>query len=48
MAVKQSGIIMFFKDPKLLRSRLDAKEKENEQKVVVILSGLMFLIGLRL
>ena len=40
-----AGIIMMFKNPNLLRSRLDAKEKESEQKSVVLLSGLMFLIG---
>ncbi len=40
-----AGIIMMIKSPNLLRSRLDAKEKENEQKMVVGLSGLMFLSG---
>lgn len=40
-----AGIIMMVKSPNLLRSRLDAKEKENEQKMVVGLSGLMFLSG---
>lgn len=40
-----AGIVMMFKNPNLLKSRLDAKEKEDEQKIVVILSGLMFLIG---
>ena len=40
-----AGIIMLFKNPTLLKSRLDAKEKENEQKIVVLLSSLMFLIG---
>ncbi len=39
------GIIMMVKNPQLLKSRLDAKEKEQEQRIVVILSGLMFLIG---
>lgn len=39
------GIIMLFKNKELLRSRLDAKEKEKEQKEVVLLSGLMFIIG---
>ena len=39
------GIIMFVKNPELLRSRLNSKEKENEQKVVVAVSGMMFLIG---
>ena len=40
-----AGIIMMFKSPDLLRSRLNAKEKEPEQKDVVALSGLMFLLG---
>lgn len=40
-----AGIIMMIKSPNLLRSRLDAKEKESEQKMVVGLSGLMFLSG---
>ena len=40
-----AGLIMFAKNPKLLESRLDAKEKEKTQDVVVKLSGLMFLAG---
>lgn len=40
-----AGIVMMFKNPELLRKRLDAKEKESEQSLVVKLSGLMFLIG---
>lgn len=40
-----AGIIMMIKSPNLLRSRLDAKEKESDQKMVVALSGLMFLSG---
>ncbi len=40
-----AGIIMMVKSPDLLRSRLNAKEKESEQKEVVALSGLMFLLG---
>ena len=39
------GIIMMIKSPNLLKSRINVKEKENEQKEVVVLSGLMFLIG---
>ena len=39
------GIILMFKNPTLLKSRLAAKEKESEQKIVVLLSGLMFLSG---
>jgi len=38
-----AGIVMIFKNPALLKKRLNAKEKENEQKVVLALSGIMFL-----
>ena len=37
------GIVMLFKSPDLLKKRLDAKEKEDEQKWVVALSGIMFV-----
>ena len=40
-----AGIVMMIKNPALLKSRLDAKEKQREQGVVVKLSGLMFFIG---
>lgn len=40
-----AGIVMMIKNPMLLKSRLDAKEKEKEQSLVVKLSGLMFLAG---
>lgn len=40
-----AGIVMMIKNPALLRSRLDAKEKEKDQSLVVKLSGLMFLAG---
>ena len=40
-----AGLVMMAKNPALLRKRLDAKEKETEQKTVVALSGLMFLVG---
>jgi len=40
-----AGIVLMFKNPELLRKRLNAKEKENEQKQVVAFSGLMFLSG---
>lgn len=40
-----AGIVMMFKNPDLLKSRLDAKEKQREQSIVVKLSGLMFLAG---
>ena len=40
-----AGIVMMLKNPALLRSRLNAKEKEAEQSTVIKLSGLMFLCG---
>lgn len=40
-----AGIVMMIKNPELLKKRLDAKEKQREQSVVVKLSGLMFLAG---
>ena len=40
-----TGIIMFIKAPDLLRRRLNAKEEEEEQKLVLLLSGIMFLIA---
>lgn len=40
-----AGIVMMFKNPELLKSRLEAKEKQKEQDLVVKLSGLMFLTG---
>lgn len=40
-----AGIILMFKNPMLLKSRLDVNEKEKEQKQVIIYSGLMFLTG---
>ena len=40
-----AGIVMMIKSPDLLKKRLNAKEKETEQKQVILLSGLMFLAG---
>lgn len=40
-----AGIIMMIKNPKLLESRLDVKEKQKDQSIVIKLSGLMFLVG---
>lgn len=40
-----AGVVMMFKNPYLLEKRLDAKEKQAEQSLVVKLSGLMFLAG---
>ncbi len=39
------GIVMMVKSPDLLKKRLDAKEKREEQSLIVKLSGLMFLGG---
>ena len=38
-----AGLIMYFKAKDLLRSRLNAKEKQSEQKDVISYSALMFL-----
>ena len=40
-----AGLVMFFKNKDLLRSRLNAKEKESEQKEVVAISAIMFILG---
>ena len=40
-----AGIIMFFKSPALLRRRLNTKEESEEQKQVILYSGLMFILG---
>ena len=40
-----AGIVMMIKKPELLRKRLNAKEKQSEQNMVIKLSGLMFLVG---
>ena len=40
-----AGIVMMIKNPELLRKRLNAKEKEGEQKLVLLFSGLMFIAG---
>lgn len=40
-----AGVVMMFKNPDLLRKRLNAKEKEGEQKGVIAMSGLMFVGG---
>ena len=40
-----AGIVLMIKNPELLKKRLNAKEKENEQKWVLAFSGLMFLSG---
>ena len=38
-----AGLVMMGRNPDLLRKRLNAKEKESEQKTVVALSGLLFI-----
>lgn len=40
-----AGIVMMFKKPELLEKRLSAKEEQKEQRLIVKLSGLMFLLG---
>ena len=40
-----AGIIMMIKNPELLKKRLNAKEKESKQKVVILLSAIMFITG---
>ena len=37
------GIFMFLKAPNLLKNRLKSKETQNEQKNVIICSGIMFI-----
>ena len=40
-----AGIVMMIKNPKLLAARLNAKEKQKEQSIIIKLSGLMFIVG---
>ena len=40
-----AGLVMMAKNPRLLRSRLNAREQQSEQSIVIKLSGLMFLCG---
>lgn len=40
-----AGVVMMLVNPKLLQSRLDAKETQKDQNVIVKLSGLMFILG---
>ena len=40
-----AGFVMLFKSPAFLEKRLDAKEKQGDQKLVVAMSGLMFVAG---
>ncbi len=38
-----AGLIMMKKNPTLLQKRLNVKEEQREQKMVILLSGIMFL-----
>ena len=40
-----AGLVMMAVNPELLRKRLNAKEKEAEQRTVVKLSGLLFILA---
>lgn len=40
-----AGIVMMVKNPELLKKRLNAKEEQPEQSLVIKLSGLMFILG---
>ncbi|MDD4298002.1 MAG: isoprenylcysteine carboxylmethyltransferase family protein [Ruminiclostridium sp.] len=39
------GIVLMVKNPELLRKRLNSKEKETEQKSVILIGNLMFICG---
>lgn len=38
-----AGIVLMFKNPELLKKRLNAKEEQGEQKAVILLSAVMFI-----
>ena len=40
-----AGLVMMAKNPDLLRKRLNAKEQEKEQKTVVALTGVLFVLA---
>lgn len=40
-----AGVVMMLKCPELLKRRLNAKEKQKKQSVIVRLSGIMFVLG---
>ncbi len=40
-----AGVVLMAKNPALLQKRLDAKEKEDTQKAVLLASGVMFMGG---
>lgn len=39
------GTITFVKSPELLKRRLNVKEEENKQKMVILISGMIFLLS---
>ena len=39
------GIILMIKSPDLLRKRLNSKEKESKQEILILLGGIMFISG---
>ena len=39
------GIILMIKSPDLLRKRLNSKEKESKQEILILLGGIMFVCG---
>ena len=40
-----AGIVMLFKSPELLKKRLNARESENDQKFVILFSGILFTVS---
>ena len=40
-----AGIVLMLKNPELLKKRLNAKETEKEQKLVILFSSIMFVSG---
>ena len=40
-----AGIVLMIKNPELLRKRLNVKEREKDQRIVILSSGIMFLAG---
>lgn len=40
-----AGIVMMIKSPELLKKRLNMKERQGTQKVIVLISGIMFIAG---
>ncbi len=40
-----AGLVLMLRDPELLKKRLNARETQGEQALVIKLSGLMFVLG---